>query len=113
MARRLLKSFLNETLIAPKAVNPTRQNDLSMNSPNVTCDACGADLTSTTNIEDYRMVLCSERKWSEGGSVTLMHIEPELSRAHHFCATTCLRAWLGRTKREANSPQRVWDMVEL
>jgi hypothetical protein len=61
----------------------------------VTCDYCGNDIAYTSNCVDYRMVLQAEPKaYSPGtGAVTMMHIEPPLSRPMHFCGWNCISAW--------------------
>lgn len=60
----------------------------------VTCDHCGADLTSTGNSVDYRLVLDSERIPLRGSTCTDMMIYPPIDRAAHFCGTACLFRWL-------------------
>lgn len=68
-----------------------------MKNVQVTCDGCGADLTTRTNIEDYRLVLTSESKPGYGsGAYTAMGIYPAVDRAHHFCDLACLDHWSGR-----------------
>lgn len=63
----------------------------------VSCDGCGRDLTTRTNIEDYRLVLASESKPGYGsGAYTCMGIYPAIERAHHFCGLGCLDHWRGR-----------------
>jgi hypothetical protein len=67
----------------------------------VKCDQCSRDLTTTHNIEDWRLVLKSEAKMpyyvAEGSStspVTLMGIKPPVDRTHHFCGLRCLANWM-------------------
>lgn len=66
----------------------------------IKCDWCDKDITYTGNCDDYRLVLQSESKtpWyvregMEGGAVTAMAIEPELTRPHYFCNLHCLQVW--------------------
>lgn len=65
-----------------------------MKTERVCCDHCEFDLTSTGNSVDYRLALIVEGKASRGNVVTLLHIEPPLSRPHHFCGLKCLAEWL-------------------
>lgn len=68
----------------------------------VTCDACERDLTTRTNIEDYRLVLASESKPGYGGGAyTAMGIYPAVNRTHHFCGLQCLDLWRDREKHKA------------
>jgi hypothetical protein len=66
-----------------------------MRTTTVTCDRCGKDLSTTTNCEDYRILLCAEPiPPSSDGALTAMHIEPPFSRPIHFCGRRCLDEWL-------------------
>ena len=58
------------------------------------CDTCNKDLTRTSNCEDYRILLTSERIPSVGGFVTMMAIDPTFKRAYHFCGSNCLVAFI-------------------
>lgn len=67
----------------------------------VTCDACGRDLTATGNCEDYRLVVKSEAlpAWWQveglgGGAVTAMAVSKPIQKPHHFCGLFCLHRWL-------------------
>lgn len=61
----------------------------------VTCDHCGADLTTRSNVTDYRLRLSSESKpLCGGGTVTDMWIEPELDKDAYFCGIKCLLGWV-------------------
>lgn len=69
------------------------------------CDACNGDLTSTTNCEEYRLVLASESlpphyvvQGLSGGFVTDMAAYRPINRTHHFCDLGCLASWLIKTK---------------
>lgn len=62
----------------------------------ITCDACGTDLTFTTNCEDWRLVLANQSLPSRGGLVTLAAIYPAIKRTAHFCGIQCLRQWLDK-----------------
>ncbi len=64
-----------------------------MNQTKITCDSCGADLTTTGNCVDYRLAVTSEPIPSGGGLVTLMHVEPIIPHAAHFCGMQCLARW--------------------
>lgn len=65
----------------------------------VTCDGCGHDLTTRWNSVDYRLVLASESKPSNGaGSCADMMIYPSIERPHHFCRLDCLDLWRDREK---------------
>lgn len=62
----------------------------------VTCDHCEADLTTTSNCDDFRIVVKSERIPSAGGVVTAMHIEPDYSSPKYFCGNRCFSEWAKR-----------------
>jgi hypothetical protein len=70
----------------------------------VICDGCGADITTTGNSVDYRLVLDTEcpMPWfaAEGmdyGAVTEMMVYPAIKEPHHFCNNLrCLKAWLDK-----------------
>lgn len=71
-----------------------------MKSRQITCDACGADLTYTGNCEDYYLVVSSASKapWyskdgGRGGFVTAMAKYPPVEREHDFCGLKCLDLW--------------------
>jgi hypothetical protein len=60
----------------------------------VTCDGCGADITTRSNSVDYRLVLKSESKPGYGsGSYTDMLIDPPVDRDYYFCGLRCLDLW--------------------
>ena len=68
--------------------------------PKVTCDKCGANITTTGNREEYRLTLDYEpmMPWyawngAHGGAVTDMVAALPIARKHHFCDMTCLREW--------------------
>lgn len=62
----------------------------------ITCDACGNDLTSSANCVDYRLALVNERIPSAGGFVTAMCAYPAIERDVHFCNVNCLREWFDK-----------------
>jgi hypothetical protein len=64
----------------------------------VTCDACGGNLTSTSNERDYCLTLANTNIPSRGGFVTAMLAYPSLDREHHFCNTACLDHWSDRRR---------------
>lgn len=69
----------------------------------VTCDGCGADLTVTSNMVDYRLLLASENKPGYGGGAyTAMGKYPAIGRDHHFCNLECMDHWRSREKRYAS-----------
>lgn len=73
-----------------------------MRTEKVTCDGCGHDLTTRSNIEDYRLVLASESKPGYGaGAYTCMAIRPPIERTHHFCTLRCLDHWRDRERYRA------------
>jgi hypothetical protein len=79
-----------------------------MKTEKVECDGCGADLTTRTNIEDYRLVLASESKPGYGAGVyTCMGIYPAIDRSHHFCNLPCLDHWSAR-RHHRNALSRDW-----
>src|SRR4051812_24114814 len=79
------------------------------------CDGCGADISTTGNMEDYCLLLStySPPPWfslepgGRGGALTCMAVRPAIDDDRHFCnSLDCLRAWLAgpddvaaRTKR--------------
>lgn len=62
----------------------------------ITCDACGRDLTTSGNSINYRLALRSENIPSSGPVVTDMMVYPAIERDAHFCRVECLREWLNR-----------------
>jgi hypothetical protein len=65
----------------------------------ITCDGCGADLTTCSNSVDYRLVLYSEEKPGYGdGFYTCMMIYPPVDRQYHFCGLHCLDRWRDRER---------------
>lgn len=62
----------------------------------VTCDNCGADLTSTGNSVDYRLALASEKLPLHAGamSCTDTMIFPPITHDAHFCGMVCLKKWV-------------------
>lgn len=79
-----------------------------MKTEEVTCDGCGADLTTRTNSVDYRLVLASESKPGRGaGFYTDMMKYPPVKRTHHFCTLSCLDHWRDR-ERHCNDLWRAW-----
>lgn len=73
-----------------------------MQKTEITCDGCGADLTTRTNSVDYRLVLFAESKPGYGSGVyTDMLIAPPVDRPCHFCRLECLDHWRGRENYRA------------
>lgn len=64
----------------------------------IMCDGCGADITYTRNVEDYRLVLGVQSKEGEPGrrAFTCLGIQRPLDRTHHFCGLRCLDKWRGK-----------------
>lgn len=80
-----------------------------MRDEKITCDGCGADLTTRCNSVDYRLVLGSESKPGYGpGVYTDMMIYPPIDRTHHFCIMSCLDLWRDREKYASNLWQEWW-----
>ena len=68
--------------------------------PQYFCDGCHKDITTTSNSEDWRLVLTSQPKmlWYEaeglrGGVVTDVAMRRPIDRSHHFCNLKCLDVW--------------------
>lgn len=59
----------------------------------ITCDACGQDLTTTTNSEAYRLALVNQSIPSKGHNLTLVHRFPHLDQDKYFCGIKCLKDW--------------------
>lgn len=76
----------------------------------VSCDVCEADLTSTGNCVDYRLVLVSERRASVGGFVTDVAIAPPVDRAYYFCGLWCLAEWISINHPDARDKfkRHIW-----
>ena len=60
----------------------------------ITCDGCGADLTTTGNSEDWRLALLNQFIPSRGGIVTDMAISPILKSDAYFCSVKCFLGWV-------------------
>lgn len=71
-----------------------------MQTIEIKCDECEADLTYTGNCVDYRLVLAPENIAIRPGvgAVTAMGIYPDLKRPHHFCRLACLDRWRDRER---------------
>ncbi len=68
----------------------------------ITCDGCGADLTTRSNSVDYRLVLASEGKPGYGaGAYTDMMIYPPVARDFYFCGLGCLDHWRSREHHQS------------
>ena len=81
-----------------------------MRDEKITCDGCGADLTTRSNSVDYRLVLGSESKPGYGAGVyTDMMIYPPIDRTHHFCGIGCLDHWRDREHYSSNLWRVWWD----
>lgn len=66
----------------------------------VTCDACGADLSCTTNCDGYRLELRVKRLPACGSFVTAMYVVPPYGgRTHVFCGERCLQQWASKDKQ--------------
>lgn len=67
----------------------------------VLCDGCGRDLTTRSNMVDYRLVLSSESKPGRGAGVhTAMMIYSPVDRDYYFCVLPCLDYWRARELHE-------------
>jgi hypothetical protein len=64
-----------------------------MQKTEVVCDACGRDLTTTSNCEDWRIALINQSIPPMPGIVTSMMIYPKLESDFHFCCWKCLKKW--------------------
>lgn len=63
----------------------------------VTCDACGNDLTCTSNMEDWRLSLRNVALSAYGNAaVTCMAVYPAIQEDADFCGINCLREWLDK-----------------
>lgn len=60
----------------------------------VTCDGCEADITSTYNDGDTRLVLAAEYMQLSGNTSTAISPRREIYRPHHFCGLRCMRDWV-------------------
>lgn len=68
---------------------------MSMNIT-VTCDSCGEDITSSLNIDKYRIKLTSEQLPITGSTVKAVLRYPEIDAEKHFCNLVCLKTWLDK-----------------
>lgn len=64
----------------------------------VTCDACEADLTTTTNCVDYRLELSNVPIRPHDGAVTLANVYPHIEKNAAFCGLGCLSNWLKKQR---------------
>lgn len=80
-----------------------------MKQVDITCDACGHDLTATGNSIDWRLSLTAERKPSRGGFVTDMMIYPAIKHDMHFCGLPCLDLWRDRERHKAKLWKEHYD----
>lgn len=60
----------------------------------IRCDGCDADITTTSNCEDYRLALINESIPAREGPVTLMGKRPLLDGNCYFCSLPCFFQWL-------------------
>jgi len=58
------------------------------------CDKCEKDLSSTSNIINYRIFLKSERIPCHDGAVTAMMIHPQIKDELHFCDIKCFKSYV-------------------
>ena len=65
-----------------------------MKETKITCDYCGADLTSTISMPKYRLALTAEPLPVTSGTVNAVRISPPIKQTHHFCNLTCLFGWV-------------------
>jgi len=64
----------------------------------ITCDHCGADLTTTSNYTGTRIVLASEDIPPCAGGSTSMPVHPEFEEPLHFCGWRCLSEWVRKER---------------
>lgn len=68
---------------------------MSATAPKYTCDGCGRDISTTTKCVDYRLTLWADSIPSKDFlAAPLVHIEPPIREAQHFCGINCLRNWV-------------------
>ncbi len=62
----------------------------------VTCDTCQRDISSTNNVQEYRILLRDESMPHQGrhGTVTDMNPTEWIGNDRHFCSGKCLREWV-------------------
>lgn len=84
------------------------EGTMSQNLSPIICNACGKDVTSTGNCEDWRLALTAQAKlpWYVaeglgGGMVTTMAIPKPLNGTKHFCDLGCLEKWIGNRSTSA------------
>jgi hypothetical protein len=75
----------------------------------ITCDGCGADLTSTGNCVDYRLALRNESMPTRGGFVTAMGKYPAMDNNAHFCGLACLDLWTDRRRHYDALMSKWWE----
>lgn len=61
---------------------------------NIICDYCGSDISTTTNIVDYRLELSAVSIPNNSGRATLLHKTPPIDSDKVFCGKRCLANWL-------------------
>ncbi len=60
-----------------------------MKTVEIKCDSCGKDLTTTSNCDDFRLCVSSERIYSRGDILTAMEFTRPLDASLHFCGWPC------------------------
>jgi hypothetical protein len=66
----------------------------------ITCDRCGADITTTDSMPAFTIKLSSERRPHRTdahgmASVNAVVVDPWPREPKHFCGRACLVAWVG------------------
>jgi hypothetical protein len=74
----------------------------------ITCDECSCDLTTTSNVIDYRLGLVVQSREVAGGYITAMGKSPAIGRDHHFCGLQCLDTWSDRRRYRSNVYAEHW-----
>lgn len=72
-------------------------------SVKITRDACGADLTTSTNSVDWRLALVNEPIPPAGGNVTAAMKYRVIEGDRYFCGIPCLREWFYKAYSQEDS----------
>lgn len=84
-----------------------------MKEDKVTCDGCGKDISTRSNIEGWRLVLSVESIPADGaGPYTCKHVPLPIGRTYHFCRLPCLDNWRSHDQAYKRAMNAKWDAWE-
>ena len=65
-----------------------------MRAVQITCDACGKDITSTEEKPRFRLLLLAERLPHTSNIISGILVRPPIDNDRYFCGLDCLRNWI-------------------